>query len=497
MSDPRSRREFIVDAGRLALGAALAGPLTALTQATVPTKVDWNLLARNLDGTLLMPGSPAYTEATLIRNLRYAKNLPAAVASVKTARDVATSIRFARDHGVPLVTRSGGHSFAGYSTGPGLVIDLNGMTRVTVDPTTGRMRCVGAATNEDVAVAGQPHGRAVAGGQCPTVGIPGFTLGGGLGFYMRQHGLAIDALVETEMVTADGKVVTANRAEHPELFWACRGGGGGNFGINTSFTFQTFVVPAHVTIFSLTWKGDACARAFLAFQELLQEAPDGLGAVAHFAVDAQETGSPTPTLRVFGQVASMSAERTERMFARVEARAKPIERLFRSETFWAAKEWLAEDTGPPNAFAERSRYFPRPLGRSGAEAIVDALSRAPVRTGNGLSVETPFFAWGGAVNRVDPTATAFYHRRDLWLQAVSASWSLEADPEDVQRLREWQDTFYQRMARYGSDRAYQNFVDPRLKDPLRAYYAGNLARLRRIKRAYDPGNVFTFAQSIR
>jgi FAD/FMN-containing dehydrogenase len=449
-----------------------------------------------LSGKLLLPSDPAYTHAIAIRNLRYATTRPAGVAMVANAKDVATALAWAKDQAVEMTTRSGGHSFAGYSTSPGLVIDLNGMTKVTTSRDRSTMTCYGAATNEDVAETGRPAGVCLAGGQCPTVGIPGFTLGGGLGFYMRQHGLAIDALIETEMVTADGKVLKANAHEHPDLFWALRGGGGGNFGINTSFTFKPFEVPKEVTVFSFTYEEDACVPAFLAFQETLRLAPNTLGAVAHFSAESKPDGSARPILRIFGQNVD-TPDATERLLAQTRDSAKARKSHMGPMGFWAAKIWLAGDVGVPNAFAERSRYYPKPLTEEAVAKVVDSLSKAPIKGGHLLSVESAFFAWSGQVAKVGPTDTAFVHRNDLWLQSYDVSWSLHSTQDAINELITWQDTFYRAMAPYGSDRAYQNFADPALDDPLEAYYAQNLPRLRSAKRTYDPHGVFQFAQGIR
>ena len=279
-----NRRQFLIGA---AGGAALAWPVAEM--AWRPPRAanagpNWDQLGRTLKGKLLRPGDAGYEDAIKIRNIRYAATRPAGVALVADAKDVATAIAWARDNRVAMVSRSGGHSYAGYCTTPGLVINLKGMTRVTVDRTNGIMTITGAATNQDVANAGKPAGRAIPGGQCPAVGVAGFVLGGGLGFYMREHGLGIDSLLATEIVTADGAVrrVPAEELPKKELFWALCGGGGGNFGINTSFSFRTFVVPKRVMTFSLRWDAEDCVRAFLAFQEILRDAPHSLGAIAHF-----------------------------------------------------------------------------------------------------------------------------------------------------------------------------------------------------------------------
>ena len=494
-STKTTRRRFLLGA---AGGAAVVAPLAYLARrASKPASSgpNWDQLERTLTGKLLRPDAEGYAEAIKIWNLRYASTRPAGVALVADAKDIAAAIAWARDNRVELATRSGGHSYAGYSTTPGLVINLKGMTNVTLDRATGIVTTFGAAKNKDVVAAGQPHSRAIPGGQCPTVGVSGFVLGGGLGFSMRQHGLGADALLATEMVTADGKLLRVSDTEHLDLFWALRGGGGGNFGINTSFTFRTFPAPQRVTIFSMTWEGEACVKAFLAFQEVLLRAPHTLGAIANFSAERTRSGSVLPNLQVLGQFVE-TKESAERLFAPVVAAAKPTRTQIEEKDFWGAKTWLSEETNAPKAFAERSRFHPKPLPEAGVAAIVAALAQAPIRSRDHL-VESSFFAWGGAVATVPPTATAFVHRNDVWLQTFNCSWGLN-DPEPVsQALMAWQDEFYDAMRPFASDRAFQNFPDPQLKQPLHAYYGENLPRLAEVKRRYDPNNEFKFAQSIK
>ncbi len=490
-----NRRQFLLGAAGCAALAMPGGATARGAPRSTNAGPNWEQLGRALKGKLLRPGTDGYAQAIKIRNLRYAATRPAGVALAADAKDIATAIAWARDNRVEMVSRSGGHSYAGYSTTPGLVINLNGMTGVAVDRATGNMTITGAATNQDVEDAGKPLGRTIPGGQCPTVGVAGFVLGGGLGFSMRQYGLAIDSLLATEIVTADGTRRCVSRQEPCDLFWALCGGGGGNFGINTSFTFRTFVVPKRVTIFSLTWDGDACVRAFLAFQSVLLHAPDTLGAIAHFGARPDAAGAVRPYLRIFGQVVE-AKQAADRLLAPVIAAARPGETLVEEKDFWAAKDWLGEGPGRPNAFSERSRFHPKPLPEAGVGALVDALAHAPIR-GADQVVSSSFFAWGGAVARVAPEATAFVHRKDVWLQAISCSWGEADTGPTIDRLLTWQDSLYRAMGAYASDRAYQNFTDPQLERPLQAYYGDNLPCLVKVKREYDPSNVFTFAQSIR
>jgi FAD/FMN-containing dehydrogenase len=478
-------------------GAALARPIAEMAwgaQRPANAGPNWDQLGRTLKGQLLRPGDAGYDEVIKIRNLRYAATHPAGVALVADAQDVATAIAWARDNKVAMVSRSGGHSYAGYSTTPGLVINMKAMTGVTVDTKTGFMTITGAATNQDVANAGKPAGRAIPGGQCPGVGIAGFVLGGGLGFYMRQHGLGIDSLLDTEIVTADGTLRRVTIAELPrkELFWALCGGGGGNFGINTSFLFRTFVVPKRVMTFSLRWDAEDCVRAFLLFQEILRDAPHSLGAIAHFGtVWDQLSGTARTSLRIFGQV--VEGKKAVHKLLEPLCGTLPWETLIEEKDFWAAKDWLAGTPSPPNAFTERSRFYTKPLTEAAVGTLVEALVHAPI-DGPNQSVESPFFAWGGAVATRAPDFTAFVHRNDVWLQSFNCSW---ASKQAMDRLIAWQDKLYNAMGAYSTDRSYQNFTDPELKHPLPAYYGKNLPRLIEVKRQFDPDNVFTFPQSIR
>lgn len=505
---PTSRRQFLANAGKVALGATFLtrqvwtvaatpdGPawVPASADAVLPAGPNWGQLERGLRGSLLRPRSSGYGTAIKIRNIRYASVRPAGVAMVSGAKDIATAIAWARDNEVEMVPRSGGHCYGGYSTTRGLVINLNGMTKISVDARAGTMTTVGAATNQGVLVAGKPYGAALPGGQCPTVGIPGFTLGGGLGFSMRQFGLAIDALQETTIVMADGKVLTASHEEHPDLFWALCGGGGGNFGINTSFKFKTFKAPKQVTVFSLTWTGDDCIQAFMAFQEVLL--PRELGAIAHFSVSTSKSGAKTPGLRIFGRLVG-NTQTIQKLLQPVQAAAQPKTSYMKEMSLWSAKRWLGSDEGPPNAFAERSRFHPKPLAEEGVHAVLNGLLQAPIGTAGKMSSDVLFFAWGGAVSDVAPTATAFVHRNDVWLQAFNSSWDLDLPQAKIDELVAWQISFYDEFATYGSDRAFQNFIDPALVDPMGSYYAENQARLVEMKWKYDPKNVFHFAQSIR
>ena len=281
-----SRRQFLATAGSGVAAVALVGRPGWLTarRPRIATESDWDALGRQLRGRLIRAGGPGYDAAARPDNLRYATVLPAGIAWCANTQDVSTAVRWAREHAVPFVGRSGGRSYAGYSTTRGLLIDVNGMTKVTYDADTGLVRAVGGARNADTGAVLQAANATMSSGRCPTVGVAGLTLGGGFGFSARKLGLACDALVSTEIVKADGSIVTADAQHDTDLFWACRGGGGGNFGINTAFTFQSTPV-GNVTVYRLDWSSSDPVRIFDAFQQVLAVAPDdfsmrvGMGSV--------------------------------------------------------------------------------------------------------------------------------------------------------------------------------------------------------------------------
>jgi FAD/FMN-containing dehydrogenase len=490
LSNPVTRRAFLKSSGRAAAAAGLASQLGWLTACSGAGGPNWSGLARSLHGRLIRPGQPGYQDAALPQNLRYATRLPAGIARCADAGDVRTAIRWARDNGVSLVPRGGGHSYAGYSTTPGLLIDLNGMTSVSADPASGTARVVGAARNRDLASALQPLEMTVSAGRCPGVAVGGLTLGGGFGFSARQLGLTADALLETEIVTAAGDLLTCNATQNPDLFWACRGGGGGNFGINTSFTFRTTPV-GDVSVYRCTWKSVDAALLFDTFQRVLAGAPDGFSMRLGFGAATSPQGAVS--LEAIGQHFGPSAQLAE-LLAPAFAVAAPTTKEVRDVTYWEGKDLLADNEGP-SAFTERSLFVPQPVGSAGLGALAELLHELPTTTApSGGSVKV--FSWGGAINRVPSAATAFVHRDALALLSVGVNWVTDEESRNIGRLLAWATRVWETMRAYTSTQSYQNFIDPALTDWQQAYYGANFDRLVSVKRQVDPDDVFRFAESI-
>jgi FAD/FMN-containing dehydrogenase len=262
---------------------------------------NWGPLARILEGEVALPGSPEYEGAWLPFNARFRDVEPEAVVSCANPQDVAETIGFARRLGVDLVVRSGGHSFAGHSTGRGVVIDMSPMRSVTV---ADGLATVGAGGKlGEVYAALQEHGLAIPAGTCPAVGVAGLTLGGGLGILGRKHGVTSDRLVEAEVVLADGRIVTCDDRREPDLFWALRGAGAG-FGAVTSLVFRAVPAPESVTNAHLSWPFTRASNAIEAWQAWAPDAPDELAA----SLKVTATGEEEPAVDVYAAYLGMESE---------------------------------------------------------------------------------------------------------------------------------------------------------------------------------------------
>ncbi|MEM9567526.1 MAG: FAD-dependent oxidoreductase, partial [Cyanobacteria bacterium P01_E01_bin.34] len=272
---PITRRRFFKQSAYSSLSLAAASSAWLLLSRSVSAN-KWASLANQLDGQLLLPNDSAYLSTGLTENTFANTVRPAALALCANTHDVQTCIRWARQEDVPLVAQSGGHSYAGYSTTAGLMVSVRPINGVCLDPkheraTIGTGIQLGALYDRLFS-----NGFFVPAGRCTSVGIAGYVLGGGFGFETRQFGIASDLMLETEIVMADGEVLICNEVENSDLFWACRGGGGGNFGINTSFTMG--VLPIIPTIYGkLAWSFDDAEAVWMALQEVAMMAPDAMG----------------------------------------------------------------------------------------------------------------------------------------------------------------------------------------------------------------------------
>ena len=441
---------------------------------------DLDGLRAALDGELLTSASPGYDTARRPAMARYRDVRPRAVVQCASIQDVVRTIGYARDTGTHVVPRGGGHCFAGRSSTEGMVLDVGRLNAITVGP-GGRATVGAGARLAQVYDTLHKSGRTVPAGCGPTVGIAGLTLGGGLGLLGRKHGLTCDALAGARVVLADGRLVDCDTGREPELFWALRGAGGGQFGVVTSLVFGTVPEPC-ATRFELCWPDAAAAGVIAAWPDWAPDAPDDV--TADLTVVA-EPGRPM-RVTVFGaslRDAEATSDLLDELIAGVGTRPDP--HLCDGMAFRDLKRSFAgpgpQVEGGQLTTTSRSEFFARPLPPAAISALLGELTarQSPGRR------ELNFTAMGGAYNRVAADATAFAHRGERFLLEHAA----DGDPQ-------WIDRSWAIAHAYGSGRVYPNFPDPQLDGWAAAYHGGNLARLVAAKHAYDPGRLFRFPQAI-
>jgi FAD/FMN-containing dehydrogenase len=448
----------------------------------------WRTLRGLVAGELRLPGETGFGAAGSPVNRRFAATRPAAVLSAADAGDVARAVDWARAESVPLVARGGGHSYAGYSVSTGLVLDLRNLDSIRFDPDTGLVRAGGGTPTKALYAALRPYGVTIPLGNSDTVGIGGLTLGGGVTTISRAHGLTCDALVSTDVVLADGTRVTASARENPDLFWACRGGGGGNFGVNTSFTFRTRAAPAGSTCLVL-WSWPHAVEVLAAMQQIMLTAPDGFSARIGIARSAGDDG----VVSVVGHHLGPAAELRE-LLAPVLAAARADRVDIADRDFWDAATYLHHESAG-GAFAVRTRCVPHAIGDAGLATLVRAVDKWP-GSGNPDGAGAALFAWGGAISRVPVADTAFPHRDTRFLLGLDTSWTSDDPPELVRANLDWLHTLHAETGEFAPDASYVNFTDPDLDDWRQAYYGPNAGRLADIKRRYDPDRFFAFTQAV-
>ncbi|GAB3161558.1 FAD-binding oxidoreductase [Microbispora hainanensis] len=490
MIDRRSFLRVSALAGAAAVSGAASGVAFA---AAGPRPADWSALGRGLDGRLIRPGDASYDNARRVFNSAFDSARPAGVAYCTTAADVSECLAFARRYGVPVISRSGGHSYAGWSTGSGLVIDVSPMSGVSY--ASGHATVGAGARLVDVYAKLAAHGVSIPAGSCPTVGVAGLTLGGGIGVVSRQYGLTCDVLESVKVVTADGKVLTCSPTSHPDLYWASRGGGGGNFGVATSFTFRTHRTRS-VTLFFLHWPWAKAAAVLKAWQAWAPAAPDAMWSNCRLGHDPSldvmvgglylggRTACENLLQKLVDRVGSSPSTRyvapsayDHAMMVEAGCASTSVAQCHRPGTLPGQNPSgkLVRDS-----FSAKSHFAYTPLSSAGIKALVAQVA-APGRHIVMLD------ALGGAVARVRPDATAFPHRKALFGVQYFSHFSGAAA---------WARAAHAAMRPHLGDHAYVNYVDPELKNWRQQYYGANAARLAQVKAAYDPHRLFRLPQGV-
>jgi hypothetical protein len=499
--DSLDRRAFLAGlGGTAAMLAAGCGSgskhssstATASSTSSHATKVPSggpHTLQQAIRGHVFERGQPGFTAAAHVFNPRFDNLLPTAVARPVDGLDVRNAIRFTVAHGIPVRARSGGHSYAGYSTlSNGVVIDLRELNSIAVDKRSGTATVGAGAQLIDIYAGLAKAGATMPAGSCPSVGVSGVTLGGGFGLAGRQFGLTADNIVSVKIVTADGALRTVDGSSDPDLLWALKGGGGGNFGVLTEFTFRIHPLPSSAAYFNVTWPWSSAGEAIAAWQGWAPHATDKVTSILH----VNSGGSPSinangqylgSTSTLHGLLAALLAVPGAQLSSQILSYLR-LQMLLAgcSGMTLAACHTIGAAPGgklPRNTFNAKSDYVAKPLPGAGRAAMI-AAAEAP---GSGALLCD---SYGGAVNRVAPTDTAFVHRDQLFCIQYYGNGSTAS----------WIDQAWTKMRPYVSGQAYQNYIDPTLQNWPQAYYGQNLTRLQATRRRVDPAHYFNFPQAI-
>lgn len=440
-------------------------------------------LTNRITGDVVLPASSSYDA---LRNVFNQAGSPAAIVRAQTNDDIITAIRFARDHHLALSVRSGGHGLSGLATNNGgLVIDLARFNAVEIlDPAHHLVRIGAGARWGDVAQALAPHGLAISSGDTRQVGVGGLTLGGGIGWMVRKYGLTIDSLKAADLITADGRALHVSAQEHPDLFWAIRGGGG-NFGVVTSFDFHAQpcgeIVGGSVIYNtadaenllsawarSMRAAPEELSSTFVLFSGFGPQVPPQIMVLLCYAGD--DEAAANEAIKPFLQLGQLGAVRAQ------DIQRKPYHAM------------LEDAVSPPPSL--------RVVGHDGFLKTLspEAIAALAANYGQAGQPIAQIRALGGAMARVSPEATAFAHRGNEALVIVPAFGPKDASDEQAQQIRQ---AAWQPLAPLANG-AFLNFLsDASEASVAAAYPSATYARLARIKATYDPDNIFNHNQNIK
>jgi hypothetical protein len=451
-----------------------------MTSTSAVSGAALDTLEDRLDGRLLRPADPDYDRVRAVFNAMIDRR-PAAVVRCRNPADVCRGIAFAREHALALSIRGGGHNVAGNAVcDGGVMLDLSPMRHLHIDPERRTARAGPGLLLGDLDRGTHRFGLATPLGVMSKTGIAGLTLGGGLGWLNGRFGLACDNLLAAEVVTADGELLEVGPAEHADLFWAIRGGGG-NFGVVTSFVYRLHPVgPVLAGAISYPW---AAAHDVLRFHdEFVASAPDELSTVVSLGLDA--AGQPAVAIAVCW---CGTPEDGERVLAPLRAVGPPVTDTIGVTSYVALQS--APDAGFPSG---RQHYWKSGYLLNTTDAALDTLLPHVPGMPSGTS-GVGLQRLHGAAGRVAPDATAFPHRRDQYDLLILAQW---ADPAASARNIAWARDLFEAMRPHLQDAVYVNNLGAEGADRVRAAYGPNHPRLAEVKRTYDAGNVFRLNQNI-
>jgi FAD/FMN-containing dehydrogenase len=440
-------------------------------------------------GEILEPGDTGYDEARKVWNATIDRR-PAAIVRCRGTADVIHAVKHAREQGLLLAVRGGGHSFAGKSVcDGGLVIDLSPMRGVWVSPDKRTVRVQGGATWADLDHETQAFALATTGGLISHTGVAGLTLGGGIGWLARKHGLACDNLLSVDVVTADGKLVHASENEAADLFWGLRGGGG-NFGVVTSFEFQLHPVGPELLGGLIIHPFEAAAEGLRFYRNFAAEAPDEVACYAMFARLPAEAPFPAAhhgrTGFIFAASYAGAVSEGEKVLAPLRAFGKPILDALQPMPYILLQQAFDAAQGPGNRWYGKSGFW-----NEISDAAIETLLRGVDPLSGPMSMVF-FERMGGAVGRVPVGATAFPHRTAPFNFGITAGW---IDPaEDAQHIA-WTRELHASLSSYDQG-VYVNYADEDESSRTGAAYGANYERLVQVKNRWDPDNLFRMNMNV-
>jgi FAD/FMN-containing dehydrogenase len=457
--------------------------------AAPPTSATQDAFRAAFKGTLIEPGDAGYDEARAVYNAMIDRR-PRLIARCADVDDVVAAVNLAREHDIPLAVRGGGHNAGGLGVwDDALVIDLSDMRDVEVEPLSGRVRVAGGATLGELDAATHAHGLAVPAGIIGTTGVGGLTLGGGLGYLSRKHGLSIDSLLSVEMVLADGSVVSAGADSHPDLFWAVRGGGG-NFGVVTSFEFQAHPVST-VVAGPMLWPLERSEEVLRAFDELMGSGPDELG--GFFAFLTVPPGPPFPEELHLKKMCGIvfcwagAPEDADAVLAPMRALGPVLDGV--AEIPFPALNGAFDALYPPGLQWYWKADFVDRLTDDAIAAHVEHGAKLPT-----MLSSMHLYPIDRAVHDVACDDTAWAYRSSRYACVIVG---VDPDPEQVPALRDWARGYFDALHPHSAGGAYVNFLmHDEGAERVRATYADNYDRLVEVKRRYDPANLFWINQNI-
>ncbi len=453
------------------------------------TGITLDQLREQVRGDVVAPGDEGYDEARKVYNAMIDRR-PTVVARCSNVGDVVAAVNFARENGLDLAVRGGGHSVPGFGTcDDGVVIDLSGMRSVTVDAASRTARAEGGATWGDFNDATHAHGLATTGGIISTTGVAGLTLGGGIGYLSRGCGLSCDNLISAEVVTADGRSMVASEEENADLFWALRGGGG-NFGVVTTLEFRLHPVE---TIYGgpMFFEVDDAATVLRFFREFIADAPEEFG-----GFPAWQIAPPLPfipenrhgdTFLAFVACWAGSVDQGEAMLRPFHDVALVVAEHV-GEMPYPALNSAFDALVPPGLQHYWKANFVTELNDAAIEAHLEHGPKIPV-----VNSTVHIYPINGAAHRVAPDSTAFAYRDANFATVIAGMWP---EPSQNEANTRWVRDYYDATAPLSEEGGYVNFMAGDDQDRIKANYRGNYDRLVEVKRTYDPDNLFHLNQNI-